>query len=70
MPYRDIRATQHHGVRNGCRSFYTPQCLIVHHDEEIPIWFGRAQDVNFAHIITNFPTENIISFSEPSCCHR
>ena len=22
-------------------SFYTPQCLLVHIDEDMPVWFGR-----------------------------
>lgn len=25
-------------------SFYVPQCVLVHLDEDLPIWFGRAQD--------------------------
>jgi len=34
-------------------SFYTPQCLMVHVDEDMPIWFGRAQDAKSAHITTD-----------------
>ena len=33
-------------------SFYTPQCLLVHVDEDMPIWFGRAQDAKSANITT------------------
>jgi Xaa-Pro aminopeptidase len=50
-------------------SFYTPQCLLVHVDEPAPIWFGRAQDAKSAHITTDLPTENIVSFSEPLVHH-
>ena len=50
-------------------SFYTPQCLMVHVDEDMPIWFGRAQDAKSAHITTDLPADNIISFSEPLVHH-
>jgi ectoine hydrolase len=50
-------------------SFYTPQCLLVHIDEDMPIWFGRAQDAKSAHITTDLPADNIISFSEPLVHH-
>ena len=46
-------------------SFYTPQAVLVHLEEESPIWFGRAQDAKSAHITTDIPAENIIGFSEP-----
>lgn len=50
-------------------SFYTPQCLLVHIDEDMPIWFGRAQDAKSAHITTDLPVDNIVSFSEPLVHH-
>ncbi len=50
-------------------SFYTPQAVAVHQDEEWPIWFGRAQDAKSAHITTDLPAENIIGFSEPLVHH-
>ena len=50
-------------------SFYTPQCLLVHIDEASPIWFGRAQDAKSAHITTDLPAANILSFSEPLVHH-
>lgn len=50
-------------------SFYTPQCLLVHIDEEMPIWYGRAQDAKSAHITTDLPAQNIISYSEPLVHH-
>ncbi|NNF80813.1 MAG: M24 family metallopeptidase, partial [Rhizobiales bacterium] len=50
-------------------SFYTPQAVVVHLDEEWPIWFGRAQDAKSAHITTDLPAGNIIGFSEPLVHH-
>lgn len=50
-------------------SFYTPQCLLVHIDERYPIWFGRAQDAKSAHITTDLPAENILSYSESTVHH-
>ncbi len=50
-------------------SFYTPQCLLLHIDEPSPIWFGRAQDAKSAHITTDLPAANILSFSEPLVHH-
>jgi Xaa-Pro aminopeptidase len=50
-------------------SFYTPQCLLLHIDEDMPIWFGRAQDAKSAHITTDLPADNIVSFSEPLVHH-
>jgi ectoine hydrolase len=40
-------------------SFYTPQCLLLHLDEDMPIWFGRAQDAKSARITTDLPVEKI-----------
>ena len=45
-------------------SFYTPQAVLVHQEEDWPIWFGRAQDAKSARITTDLPAANIISFSE------
>ena len=50
-------------------SFYTPQVVLVHLEETSPIWFGRAQDAKSAHITTDIPADNIISFSEPLVHH-
>ena len=33
-------------------SFYTPQAVIVHLNEDWPIWFGREQDAKSATITT------------------
>ena len=49
-------------------SFYTPQVVMVHLDEE-PIWFGRAQDAKAAHITTDIPRDNIIGYSEELIHH-
>jgi len=49
-------------------SFYTPQVVLVHLDEE-PIWFGRAQDAKAAHITTDIPVDNIIGYSEKLIHH-
>jgi len=51
-------------------SFYTPQAVIVHLNEDWPIWFGREQDAKSATITTDIPQNNIISFSEPLVHHE
>ena len=50
-------------------SFYTPQAVLVHRDEAIPIWFGRAQDARSASITTSLPEANIVPFSESLVHH-
>ncbi|HTN98717.1 MAG TPA: M24 family metallopeptidase [Nordella sp.] len=50
-------------------SFYVPQCVMVHLEEETPIWFGRAQDAKSAHLTTYLPAYNIIPFSEQLIQH-
>ncbi len=50
-------------------SFYTPQAVLVHLNEEAPIWFGRAQDAKSATITTDLPTANIIGYSESLVQH-
>ena len=50
-------------------SFYVPQAVLVHRDEEAPIWFGRAQDAKSASITTNLPAANIVAYSEPLVHH-
>ncbi len=51
-------------------SFYTPQAVVVHQDEDWPLWFGRDQDAKSAHMTTDLPAENIVAFSEPLVHHR
>lgn len=50
-------------------SFYVPQAVLVHLNEETPIWFGRAQDVKSAEITTDIPLGNIVGYSEPLVHH-
>ena len=50
-------------------SFYTPQAVLVHRDDEAPIWIGRAQDARSASITTNVPAANIVAFSESLVHH-
>lgn len=51
-------------------SFYMPQAVLVHRGEEVPVWFGRAQDARSASITTNLPAGNIVAFSESLVHHR
>ena len=50
-------------------SFYVPQCVLVHLDEDWPFWFGRAQDAKAAEVTTDLPIENILPFSEALVQH-
>ena len=50
-------------------SFYVPQCVVVHLDEEWPIWFGRAQDAKAAHVTTDLPADNILAYAEQRVMH-
>ena len=50
-------------------SFYTPQAVLLHRDEDWPVWFGRAQDAKSARFTTDLPAANIVGFSEPLVHH-
>ncbi|MER9587080.1 M24 family metallopeptidase [Mesorhizobium sp. M0276] len=50
-------------------SFYVPQAVLVHLKADMPMWFGRLVDVNSAHITTDLPAENIVSFSDKRLHH-
>ena len=50
-------------------SFYMPQAVLVHVEEAVPIWFGRAQDAKSAHITTGLPKSNVVAYSEPLVNH-
>ena len=50
-------------------SFYVPQCVLVHLQEDSPFWFGRAQDAKAARVTTYLPDENIIPYSESLVQH-
>lgn len=45
-------------------SFYVPQCVLVHLEEDKPIWFGRPMDTLSARLTTGLPERNIVAFSE------
>ena len=45
-------------------SFYVPQAVLVHTDLQLPLWFGRTQDVKSAAMTTGLPDSNIVGFSE------
>ncbi len=45
-------------------SFYTPQAVLLHLEEQSPIWFGRSQDAKSAYITTDISEGNIIGYSE------
>lgn len=51
-------------------SFYVPQCVLVHVDEDWPVWFGRAQDAKCAHVTTDLPDRQIVPFSERLVQHK
>src|SRR5579885_3144796 len=36
-------------------SFYVPQCVLVHADDEHPTWIGRGQDGAAARLTTTLP---------------
>jgi len=40
-------------------SFYVPQCVLFHADEEHPVWIGRGQDGAAAHLTTDLPAYRI-----------
>jgi Xaa-Pro aminopeptidase len=50
-------------------SFYVPQAVLIHTDEDTPLWFGRAQDAKAAYITTDIPSQNIVGFSESLVHH-
>ncbi|MDH3691193.1 MAG: M24 family metallopeptidase [Gammaproteobacteria bacterium] len=50
-------------------SFYVPQAVLVHLEEETPVWFGRAQDAKAARVTTDLPDQNIVPYSEPLVHH-
>ena len=50
-------------------SFYVPQCVVVHLDEEWPICLARAQDAKAAHVTTDLPADNILAYAEQRVMH-
>ena len=45
-------------------SFYVPQAVVVHLDDELPIWIGRAQDANCARLTTYLPESRILTYGD------
>src|SRR4051812_32543672 len=45
-------------------SFYVPQCVLIHADEEHPVWIGRGQDGAAAHLTTNLPAGHILPYPD------
>lgn len=50
-------------------SFYTPQAIVLHLDDEWPYWFGRAQDARSAAMTTVLAADRIVAYSEPLVHH-
>lgn len=50
-------------------SFYVAQAVVIHTDEEAPIWFGRAQDAKAARLTTDLPDDNIVPYAESLVHH-
>ncbi len=50
-------------------SFYVPQCVLMHLQEDSPFWFERAQDAKAACVTTYLPDEKIIPYSESLVQH-
>lgn len=45
-------------------SFYVPQTAILSRDEELPIWVGRAQDVNGARFTSFLPEDRLVGYPD------
>lgn len=45
-------------------SFYVPQCILVHQEEESIHWFGRPQDAKAALVTTYLPRSHILQYPE------
>jgi len=45
-------------------SFYVPQCVLVHGDEDIPVWIGRLMDAGAARLSTWLPDEAVIPYAD------
>ncbi len=45
-------------------SFYVPQCVLIHLEEEHPIWIGRGQDGAAAHLTTDLPEDHILPYPD------
>ncbi len=45
-------------------SFYVHQCVLVHQEQEEPVWIGRGMDANGARLTTFLSEENIIEYAD------
>ncbi len=45
-------------------SFYVHQCLLLHLEQEEPIWLGRGMDANGARLTAFLAEENIIEYAD------
>ena len=45
-------------------SFYVPQCVLLHADDEHPTWIGRGQDSSAARITTTLPDDHILPYPD------
>src|SRR5262245_35213748 len=45
-------------------SFYVPQAVLLHLNEEKPAWIGRGQDAGAARLTTDLPDQQIIPYPD------
>lgn len=45
-------------------SFYVHQCLLLHLDQEEPLWLGRGMDANGARLTSFLADENILEYAD------
>jgi Xaa-Pro aminopeptidase len=45
-------------------SFYVPQCVLLHVDDEQPTWIGRGQDGAAARLTTTLPEDHILPYPD------
>ncbi|MDW7738856.1 MAG: M24 family metallopeptidase [Bacillota bacterium] len=45
-------------------SFYVHQCLLLHLDQDEPVWIGRGMDANGARLTTFLAEENILEYAD------
>lgn len=45
-------------------SFYVPQVVLVHAEEEKPVWIGRGQDAAAARLMTDLPDAGIVPYPD------
>jgi len=45
-------------------SFYVPQCVLLHAEDEHPTWIGRGQDGAAARLTTTLPDDHILPYPD------